>query len=55
MDEQAVRKTHKYRLKPTPEQEQAMAFVTRRCHERYNAALQERRERLGQSRRGAVA
>ncbi len=47
MDEQsvrAVRKTYKYKLKPTPEQERTMAFVLRRCRELYNAALQERRE-----------
>jgi putative transposase len=44
MDEQTVRKTCKYKLKPTPEQERAMAFVVRRCRELYNAALQERRD-----------
>ncbi len=44
MDEQAVRKSFKYKLKPTPEQEQALAFVLRRCRELYNAALQERRD-----------
>ena len=44
MDVQAVRKTFKYKLKPTPDQERAMAFVVRRCRELYNAALQERRE-----------
>jgi putative transposase len=44
MDEQAVRKTFKYKLKPTSEQEQAMAFVLRRCRELYNAGLQERRD-----------
>ena len=44
MDEQTVRKTYKYKLKPTPEQEEAMAFVLRRCRELYNAALQERKE-----------
>jgi len=44
MDTQTVRKTFKYKLKPTPEQEQAMAFVIRCCREFYNAALQERRE-----------
>jgi putative transposase len=41
---QTVRKTFKYKLKPTPDQEQAMAFVVRRCRELYNAALQERKE-----------
>ena len=44
MDERTVRKTFKYKLKPTPEQERAMAFVVRRCRELYNAALQERRD-----------
>jgi putative transposase len=44
MDEQTVRKTFKYKLKPTPEQERAMVFVLRRCRELYNAALQERKE-----------
>ncbi len=38
----ALRKTFKYKLKPAPEQERVMAFVLRRCHEFYNAALQER-------------
>jgi hypothetical protein len=44
MDEQGIRKTYKYKLKPTPEQERAMAFVLRRCRELYNAALQERKD-----------
>ena len=44
MEQQIVRKTFKYKLKPTPEQEGALAFVTRRCRELYNAALQERKE-----------
>jgi putative transposase len=44
MSEQAVRKTFKYKLRPTPHQEWAMAFVLRRCRELYNAALQERRD-----------
>jgi hypothetical protein len=39
MDEQTVRKTFKYKVKPTPEQGQAMAFVVRRCRELYNAGL----------------
>ena len=43
MNEQTVRKTYKYKLKPTPEQERAMAFVVRRCRELYTAALQERK------------
>jgi putative transposase len=44
MDEQTVRKTYKYKLQPTAEQEGAMAFVLRRCRELYNAGLQERRD-----------
>jgi putative transposase len=44
MSERAVRKTYKFKLKPTPEQEQAMEFVLRRCRELYNAALEERRQ-----------
>jgi putative transposase len=44
MEQQTVRKTFKYKLKPTPQQEQALAFVVRRCRELYNAALQERSE-----------
>ena len=44
MEQQTVHKTFKYKLKPTPEQERAMAFVLRRCRELYNAALQERKE-----------
>jgi putative transposase len=44
MEQLAVRKTFKYKLKPTPEQERAMAFVLRRCRELYNAALLGRRD-----------
>jgi putative transposase len=44
MEKQTVRKTFKYKLKATPQQEQAMALVVRRCRELYNAALQERKE-----------
>lgn len=44
MDEPTVRKTFKYKLCPTTEQEQTMLFVLRRCRELYNAALQERRD-----------
>jgi putative transposase len=39
-----VRKTFKYKLLPTDEQEQKLLFVLRRCRELYNAALQERRD-----------
>jgi putative transposase len=44
MDEQTVRKTFKYRLEPTPDQEQALEIVVRRCRELYNAALEVRHE-----------
>ena len=46
MDKQTlmVHKTFKYKLLPTDEQEQKLAFVLRRCRELYNAALQERRD-----------
>jgi hypothetical protein len=33
MDERGIHKTFKYKLKPTPEQEQALVFVERRCCE----------------------
>jgi putative transposase len=42
MDQQRVRKTFKYKLLPTPEQEQALATVVWRCRELSNAGLQER-------------
>jgi putative transposase len=38
-----VRKTFKYKLQPTPSHERAMEFVLRRCHELYNAGLEERK------------
>ena len=44
MDQPTVRKTFKYRLHPTAEQEGTMKFVLRRCCELYNAGLEERRE-----------
>jgi putative transposase len=44
MNHHHTRKTYKYKLKPTPEQEHVMVFVLRRCRELYNAALQERKE-----------
>jgi putative transposase len=43
MDQPTVRKTFKYKLQPTAEQEGTMEFVLRRCRELYNAALTERR------------
>jgi putative transposase len=39
----SARKTFKYKLAPTPEQEQALAAVVWRCRELYNAGLQERK------------
>jgi transposase len=44
MEQFTVRKTFKYKLHPTAEQEGTLAFVLRRCRELYNAALEERRE-----------
>jgi putative transposase len=43
MEEQHVRKTYKYKLMPTPEQERSLATVVWRCRELYNAGLQERK------------
>ena len=43
MEQRSTRKTYKYKLKPTPEQERALAFVVRRCRELYNTALEERK------------
>jgi hypothetical protein len=37
-----ARKTYKYNLKPTPEQEQALGFTLRRCRKLYHAALHDR-------------
>jgi putative transposase len=37
------RKTFKYRLTPTPEQEQALELVVQRCRMLYNTALEQRR------------
>jgi putative transposase len=44
MEPLTVRKTFKYKLQPTAQQEGTLAFVVRRCRELYNAALEERRE-----------
>src|SRR5260221_1355441 len=44
MDQQSVRKTFKYKLQPTAEQEGTLGFILRRCRELYNAGLQERRD-----------
>ena len=42
MDEQAVRKTYKYKLKPTQEQEQELERVLWLCRTLYNTALEQR-------------
>ena len=52
MDQQSVRKTYKYKLYPTPEQERALETVLYRCRTLYNVALEERKtawERCGVS------
>jgi len=50
MDQQSVRKTFKYKLQPTAEQEGTLGFILRRCRELYNAGLEERREAWRMSR-----
>jgi len=42
MSEQAVRKTFKYKLKPTPEQERELERVLLLCRRLYNTALEQR-------------
>ncbi len=52
MEQQAVRKTFKYKLKPTPEQERELERVLWACRRLYNAALEQRKtayERCGVS------
>src|SRR5262245_60959569 len=44
MERQTVRKTYKYKLKPTPEQERVLGRALMLCHHVYNAAIGERRE-----------
>ncbi len=44
MDQPTVRKSFKYKLQPTAEQEGTLVFVLRRCRELYNAGLQERHD-----------
>ena len=39
----ALRKTFKYRLYPTPRQEQTLLFFLRRCRDLYNAGLEQRK------------
>jgi Helix-turn-helix domain len=43
MERQSVRKTSKYKLKPTPAQEEALKVVVQRCRTLYNCALEQRR------------
>jgi putative transposase len=43
MHPRRVRKTYKYRLYPTSEQEQALDTVLWRCRTLYNVALEERK------------
>src|SRR5258708_14597742 len=43
MEQQSVRKTFKYKLHPTPAQEQALAVVLWRCRVLYNVALEQRK------------
>ena len=42
MRDESLRKAYKYKLKPTPEQERALAETLRRCRRLYNTALEER-------------
>ena len=44
MDRQTVRKTDKYKLKPTPEQERMLDRTLILCRHVDNAAIEERRE-----------
>ena len=43
MEQQTVRKTYKYKLNPTPAQEQALETALLRCRTLYNIALEQRR------------
>ena len=51
MEQQSARKTYKYKLNPTPEQQQVLERVLWRCRELYNAGLAERK--LAWEQRGA--
>jgi putative transposase len=44
MEQQSVRKTYKYKLKPTPQQERTLDHTLMLCRHVYNAAIGERRE-----------
>ena len=43
MEQGSVRATYKYKLRPTPAQEQALELVVWRCRTLYNAALEQRK------------
>lgn len=43
MEQQHVRTTYKYRLRPTPDQERALETVLWRCRTLYNVALEQRK------------
>ena len=47
MSEQTVRKTYKFKLKPTPEQERLLDRALLLCRQVYNAAIAERRDAWG--------
>ena len=44
METQGIRKTYKYKLKPTPQQERTLERMLMLCRHVYNAAVGERRE-----------
>ena len=44
MERQTIRKTYKYKLKPTPTQERVLGHTLMLCRHVYNAAIGERRE-----------
>ena len=47
MEQQSIRKTYQYKLKPTPEQERVLERILMLCRHVYNAAMDERRKRGG--------
>ncbi len=44
MEQQSIRKTYQYKLKPSPQQERMLDRVLMLCRQVYNAAISERRE-----------
>jgi Helix-turn-helix domain len=42
MEQQMVRKTYKYKLMPTPQQERELGCVLGLCRRLYNTALEQR-------------